>query len=177
MPTSPSWWASVAHALYKGPLFMVAGNVDHATHTRDIRKLAGLWRQLPWTATTAILAGLSMAGLPPLFGFLAKETLLETLFTQLETTHDDLWWIAIGLAGVVGAFFVAYSFTLLWETFLRRTSPEPTADGGPPVRLCLGCPGPLFGVVGHGHALWSGHLCAYAPEFTRVSGGGQSGAG
>lgn len=118
----------LAHALYKGPLFMVAGNIDHATHTRDIRKLAGLWKQMPWTATTAILAGLSMAGLPPLFGFLAKETMLETLFGQLESSHDPLWWIAIGLAGLIGAFFVAYSLTLLWEVFLRRTSPQETAQ-------------------------------------------------
>ncbi|MBP7960693.1 MAG: DUF4040 domain-containing protein [Caldilineaceae bacterium] len=138
----------VAHALYKGPFFMVAGNIDHATHSRDIRELAGLWRKLPWTATTAILAGLSMAGLPPLFGFLAKETLLETLFHQLESSHDSLWWIAIGLAGVIGAFFVAYSLTLLWEPFLRRTSPHETAQVVHPAPFALDAPALFLVLLG-----------------------------
>jgi multicomponent Na+:H+ antiporter subunit A len=61
-----------AHALYKAPLFMVAGNIDHATGTRVIDKLMGLRRVMPWTALAAVLAGLSMAGLPLAFGFVAK---------------------------------------------------------------------------------------------------------
>ncbi len=62
-----------AHALYKAPLFMVAGNIDHATGTRSIDRLMGLRRVMPWTAGVAILAGLSMAGLPMSFGFVAKD--------------------------------------------------------------------------------------------------------
>ena len=61
-----------AHALYKAPLFMVAGNIDHATGTRNIDHLMGLRRFMPWTAAIAVLAGLSMAGLPLSFGFVAK---------------------------------------------------------------------------------------------------------
>ena len=64
-----------AHALYKAPLFMVAGNIDHATGTRSIDHLMGLRRFMPWTATVAVLAGLSMAGLPMSFGFVAKEVI------------------------------------------------------------------------------------------------------
>ncbi len=63
----------LVHALYKGALFLVAGTVDHETGTRDVRELSGLRRTMPWTATAAALAGLSMAGLPPLFGFIGKE--------------------------------------------------------------------------------------------------------
>jgi len=63
----------VAHALYKAPLFMVAGNIDHATGTRVIDHLMGLRRVMPGNAAVAILAGLSMAGLPLTFGFLAKD--------------------------------------------------------------------------------------------------------
>jgi multicomponent Na+:H+ antiporter subunit A len=62
-----------AHALYKAPLFMVAGNIDHATGTRNIDQLMGLHRAMPWTAAAALLAGLSMAGLPLSFGFVAKD--------------------------------------------------------------------------------------------------------
>jgi len=64
-----------AHALYKAPLFMVAGNIDHATGTRSIDHLMGLRRFMPWTAAVAVLAGLSMAGLPMSFGFVAKDVI------------------------------------------------------------------------------------------------------
>jgi multicomponent Na+:H+ antiporter subunit A len=64
-----------AHALYKAPLFMVAGNIDHATGTRNIDHLMGLRRSMPLTATAAVLAGLSMAGLPLSFGFVAKDAM------------------------------------------------------------------------------------------------------
>ncbi|MEJ5210199.1 MAG: hydrogen gas-evolving membrane-bound hydrogenase subunit E [Burkholderiales bacterium] len=64
-----------AHALYKAPLFMVAGNIDHATGTRIIDHLMGLRRAMPWTAAVAVLAGLSMAGLPLSFGFVAKDVM------------------------------------------------------------------------------------------------------
>jgi len=64
-----------AHAMYKAPLFMVAGNIDHATGTRNIDRLMGLRRLMPWTAAVAVLAGLSMAGLPMSFGFVAKDVI------------------------------------------------------------------------------------------------------
>lgn len=63
----------VAHALYKAPLFMVAGNIDHAVGTRVIDHLMGLRRVMPLSAAAAVLAGLSMAGLPMSFGYVAKD--------------------------------------------------------------------------------------------------------
>ena len=63
----------LAHALYKAPLFFVAGNIDHATGTRRIDDLAGLAPALPFTAAAALLAGVSMAGMPLSFGFVAKD--------------------------------------------------------------------------------------------------------
>jgi len=67
-----------AHALYKGALFLVAGAIDHETGTRDVTQLGGLFRALPITGTAAGVSALSMAGLPPLFGFIAKEVIYET---------------------------------------------------------------------------------------------------
>lgn len=58
-----------AHALYKSALFLVVGIVDHETGTRDLRRLGGLRRTMPFTFAIGVLAALSMAGLPPLFGF------------------------------------------------------------------------------------------------------------
>jgi len=67
----------IAHALFKGGLFMVAGAIDHETGTRDVTRLGGLMRKMPITFVAALLACLSMAGLPPLFGFVAKEVLYQ----------------------------------------------------------------------------------------------------
>ncbi len=67
----------LAHALYKGALFMVAGAIDHATGTRDLRRLRGLAGAMPTSALAATLAALSMAGLPFLVGFAAKEIIYE----------------------------------------------------------------------------------------------------
>ncbi|MCK7502471.1 MAG: hypothetical protein MZW92_81015 [Comamonadaceae bacterium] len=52
----------LAHALYKAPLFFVAGNIDHGTGTRVIDRLGNLRHAMPWTAAAAALAGMSMAG-------------------------------------------------------------------------------------------------------------------
>jgi len=63
----------LAHALYKGALFLVAGAVDHATGTRNTDELSGLRRAQPVVAAAAALAALSMAGVPVTFGYVAKE--------------------------------------------------------------------------------------------------------
>lgn len=69
----------VAHALYKGGLFMVAGAVDHSVDQRDVRELGGLSSAMPATFAAACLAGVSMAGILPTFGFIAKETWYESV--------------------------------------------------------------------------------------------------
>lgn len=109
----------LAHALYKGPLFLVAGIVDHATGTRDMRRLAGLLRVIPLTGVVAVLGIVSMAGLPPTFGFLAKELLLENGWEMIGHGETLAGWLVFGGGAVAGALFVAYSLTLLWEVFLR----------------------------------------------------------
>ena len=70
----------LAHALYKGALFLIAGAVDHETGTRNVKQLGGLGRAMPVTATAALLAALSMAAIPPLFGFIGKEGLYEAVY-------------------------------------------------------------------------------------------------
>lgn len=69
----------LTHSLYKGGLFLVAGAVDHETGTRDIDELGGLAGKMRFTFLAAALAGLSMAGLPPLLGFVGKELAYEAL--------------------------------------------------------------------------------------------------
>jgi len=69
----------LAHSLYKGALFMLAGIVDHETGTREVTHLGGLRTLMPITAICTLIAAFSLAGLPPMFGFVAKELLLESL--------------------------------------------------------------------------------------------------
>jgi multicomponent Na+:H+ antiporter subunit A len=63
----------LGHALYKGALFLVVGAVDHQVGAPHVPEVGGLGRYMPWTAAAALAAGLSMAGLPPFFGFIGKE--------------------------------------------------------------------------------------------------------
>ena len=65
----------VVHSLYKAALFMVVGAIDHGTGTRDVVLLGGLRHAMPLTALAAALAGASMAGLPPMIGWIGKELL------------------------------------------------------------------------------------------------------
>jgi multicomponent Na+:H+ antiporter subunit A len=123
----------VAHALYKAALFMVAGNIDHETGTRDVTRLGGLRSLMPVTAITGILASLSKAGTPPMFGFIGKEA-LYTAKLDLETI--GLWLIfAAVLANVL---LVAMSLVVaIWPFFgsLRET-PKPPHES--PISMLLG---------------------------------------
>ena len=68
----------LGHALYKAALFMVVGNLDHETGTREAARLGGLRRAMPLTAAAGLLAALSSAGLPPFIGFIGKEYVFKT---------------------------------------------------------------------------------------------------
>jgi multicomponent Na+:H+ antiporter subunit A len=95
------------HALYKSALFLSAGAVDHGTGSRDISRLGGLARSMPWVAAAAGLAALSMAGLPPLAGFIAKELFYETTL-QMQTLATPATVVAIlGSALTVAAALLA----------------------------------------------------------------------
>ncbi len=125
----------LAHALYKGPLFMVAGIIDHATGTRDLRRLAGLARPLLWVTVTATLAGLSLAGIPPTFGFVAKEEAFYAFLGtgQAEWAQGGSWLgvIAAGVAVIGAAMTFAYSARIIAGTFagplLQTNLYEPAA--------------------------------------------------
>ncbi|SDF77153.1 multisubunit sodium/proton antiporter, MrpA subunit [Limimonas halophila] len=67
----------ITHALYKGGLFLIAGTVDHEAGTRDVRALGGLRSAMPISFAAAVLAGLSMSGIIPFIGFIAKEVMYE----------------------------------------------------------------------------------------------------
>ncbi|MCG7198937.1 monovalent cation/H+ antiporter subunit A [Marinobacter pelagius] len=107
----------INHATFKASLFMAAGIIDHETGTRDMRRINGLWRYMPHTATLAMVAASSMAGVPLLNGFLSKEMFFAE---SLELNLPGLWaWLPPIVATLAGIFAVAYSARFIHDVFFN----------------------------------------------------------
>lgn len=118
------------HAAFKAALFMSAGIVEHETGTRDIRRLGGLATAMPITAVIATLAAASMAGLPPLGGFISKELML---YQTPKLALFGVAWLLPVLATLGATFSVAYSLRLALHLFFGRPrEPEPFARAHDP---------------------------------------------
>jgi multicomponent K+:H+ antiporter subunit A len=120
----------INHATFKASLFMAAGIIDHETGTRDMRRINGLWKYMPYTGALAMVAAAAMAGVPLANGFLSKEMFFgEALALE---RGGGLKWI-LPLAAVAGGVFsVAYSLRFIHDVFfngeprnLPRTPHEP----------------------------------------------------
>ena len=137
----------IAHALYKACLFMVAGILDRMAGETDVERLGGLRAAMPVTALVALSGGISMAGLPPSLGFIAKELLLEV---KLRAHGNAPALLALALVTGMAMVFVAAMAS--WRPFFgaARPTPRPPADPGwvfllgPVVLACLGL---VFGAV------------------------------
>lgn len=112
----------INHATFKASLFMVAGIIDHECGTRDMRRLRGLYKFMPYTATLAMVAAASMAGIPLFNGFLSK----EMFFTE-SLTLSHLGWFGV-IAPVVVTFggmcSVAYSARFVHNVFFNGTAKD-----------------------------------------------------
>ncbi|MCE5285320.1 MAG: hydrogenase 4 subunit B [Pelosinus sp.] len=96
------------HAMFKGTLFMGAGAVLFATHTRNINELGGLIKRMPYTAVLFLIGGLALSALPPFNGFISEWATFQSLL-HLSFDIPNPWWkISGGLAaaalGITGAF-------------------------------------------------------------------------
>ncbi len=89
------------HALFKGLLFLGAGNVAHATHTYTLNRLGGLLKKMPVTAVTFLIGSLAICGLPPFNGFMSEWLLYMGLFRGSYTfSHFPLFLMAAGILGI-----------------------------------------------------------------------------
>jgi NADH-quinone oxidoreductase subunit L len=126
------------HAFFKALLFLTAGSVIYALHragvphsatietssgpaqivpSQDLRYMGGLFRKMPITAWTMIIAALSLAGIPPLSGFWSKDEILLSTFTAAQTTGNGLYWVLLAFA-VITVFMTAfYMFRVIFMTF------------------------------------------------------------
>ncbi len=136
----------LAHGVFKAALFMVVGIVDHQAHTRDLRRLADLRRAVGWrpAMVVAVVSAASMAGIPLLFGFVAKEAAYEALVHGGIGAVDTLALVGV----VVGSILTfAYSARFLRGTFGPASDDDPVADPRPPSRTFLGPAAVLAGVT------------------------------
>ncbi|MEM9999607.1 MAG: putative monovalent cation/H+ antiporter subunit A [Pseudomonadota bacterium] len=123
----------IAHSLFKGALFMVAGNVDHEAGTRDVGRLGGLLSLMPITFGAAIFSALSMGGLPPFTGFLAKEEI------YYGVAAADPWSLLVTATAIIGnALMFVIGFVVALKPFLGPKIETPKAAHEAPVLMLAG---------------------------------------
>ncbi|MFT3780786.1 MAG: proton-conducting transporter membrane subunit [Nibricoccus sp.] len=125
-----AWWGRLAltgallhvlnHGLFKTLLFFGAGSVLHAAGTREMSRLGGLWKRMPWTAGLVAFGAIAISGLPPLNGFVSEWLIYLGLFDAVNTRGSAAWMAmpaVIGLA-VTGALALASFVKLCSIVFL-----------------------------------------------------------
>ena len=158
----------VAHSLFKGALFMVAGIIDHEAGTRDVTKLGGLRKAMPVTFAVAMAAALSMAGLPPFLGFLAKE---EIYYALAHANPRAILFTGVAITG--NALMLAIAFAVALKPFIGKQVKTPKHAHEGPVLLWLGPAVLAFG--GLLAALFSDafHARISTPMATAIAGEGR----
>lgn len=141
------------HSLYKAALFLSVGLIDHGTGTRDANVLGGLARAMPVTAFAAGLAALSMAGLPPFLGFIAK----EVAYAGSVSATLANFVVPMGLAA--NALMFAVAGIVAFKPFFGRQGKLPQTPHEGPFAMLLGpvllaVLGLAFGLLPHLAAHW-----------------------
>ena len=127
------------HGLFKALLFFGAGSVLHATGTREMSRLGGLWRAMPWTTGLFALGAAAISGLPPLNGFVSEWLVYLGLFDAM-LSHGSLAWSAIPAAillGITGALALACFTKVCGVVFLGAPRSQAAAhahESGPSMR-------------------------------------------
>jgi multicomponent Na+:H+ antiporter subunit A len=134
---------TLAHAVFKSGLFMAVGVIDHTAGTRDLRHMPALRRQAPFALVLTVLGAAAMAGVPPLLGFVSK----ESVFTAMLDFGVDgaggtapAWAgpVALVVAGLASVFTVAYCAKIVVGVFVdgpRQRAPEPLHPHAPSALL------------------------------------------
>jgi multicomponent Na+:H+ antiporter subunit A len=130
----------LAHALYKGAMFMIAGAVYHVTGTLNVDQLGGLRRSMPILTVVAVLGAISLSGLGPVLSFIGKELLFEAVLGE-----HRFWFIFTPAAVLAGAVSVAVALIIIIKPFFGPPKQSLKHAHEPPVSLWIG-PGILAGL-------------------------------
>lgn len=128
----------LAHALYKGALFMSAGALDHETGASEVTEMGGYWRKMPVLAVATWLAALSLSALGPVLSFIGKEMLLASGLDRAPIYGAAA--VIAGAASVAGALVVGL------KPFLGEPGAGAERVHEPPAGLWLGPA--VLGVLG-----------------------------
>jgi hydrogenase-4 component B len=114
---------SFNHAVFKGLLFMGAGSLLHATHTRDLEQMGGLARRMKYTGMMFFVGVLAIAAIPPFNGFVSEWLIFQSLllsFSVNAVTINLLMAIAVGILALTGALAAACFVRVFGIAFLGR---------------------------------------------------------
>jgi len=109
----------ISHALYKATLFMVVGDIQHQAGTRSITEVNGLRKAMPLTFMAALIAGASMAGLPPLLGFYVKELVYEANLAAPIASY-----VLTAMVVFANMMVAALAFILVIKPFFGQQRPK-----------------------------------------------------
>ncbi|WP_051687730.1 Na+/H+ antiporter subunit A [Curtobacterium sp. S6] len=122
----------IAHSLFKSVLFLSTGIIDHQAGTREITRLSGIWRKAPVLFVMAVISAASMAGIPPLAGFVSKESILEL---GVEGAAQGMGALGPGQSAVVllcvalgSVLTFAYSARFIWGAFATKKPDDAHPD-------------------------------------------------
>ena len=112
----------MSHGFFKGLLFLDSGSVIHGvSDEQDMDRMGGLWRKMPITHWTMLIATIAIAGIPPLAGFFSKDEILGESFV-----NGFVW---VWVIGIVVAFMTAvYMFRLMGKTFYGPSHVDPAVE-------------------------------------------------
>lgn len=145
---------TINHAMFKALLFLGAGSVLYATHTRDMEAYGGLLRRMPWTGGFFLVGAVSISGLPPTNGFVSEWLVFQTLFLsfQIPTVFLKLMLpiaaAILALTGVLALACFAKAFGIVFLAQPRSTQARQAEEVSVPMRIGMGILATLCVVLG-----------------------------
>jgi len=131
----------VTHAFFKACLFLAAGSVMHAMHDDiDVRNMGGLWRKMPSTAWTFLIATFAITGIVPLSGFFSKDGILSAALFSHNHAWPGVGKVAylLGTVAAAGtAFYMVRAFALAFAGTPRTKTAEHAHESPPAITVVL----------------------------------------
>jgi formate hydrogenlyase subunit 3/multisubunit Na+/H+ antiporter MnhD subunit len=135
---------AVNHAFMKSLLFVGTGSVLHATHERNLGKLGGLIRRMPWVAWLTLVGALAIAGLPPLNGFVSEWLLLQSFLSATQVPKPFVGMLLplgaalVALAAALAGYVMVKFYGVIFLGQPREPALEGARDAGTYERVGLG---------------------------------------
>ncbi|MHA1504589.1 MAG: NADH-quinone oxidoreductase subunit 5 family protein, partial [Candidatus Heimdallarchaeota archaeon] len=111
----------LSHAIFKGLLFLAAGAVIHAVHSKYVDGMGGLRKDMPFVFWPMVIGALSLAGVPPLGGFFTKESIFSTLI-ELGKQSPATGYALLAVAALTAALTIFYTIRFIFNTFFGEKS-------------------------------------------------------